>query len=230
MGLNVAVFVPEGIVLSSDSLAFLRQDDEGFEASSKRTFAVWNKFIVSFVGGGFITGKPYGCYMQEIESKRMSIQIDCVKDFVGYLSNFFKHIRNEDEEPLTIYVAGSSVEDSGVHHELYLTDRDSIIRLNKSNGIDDVYNYHIIGRGLWINKLVLPTTFEDNQSKLKESLEAAKIDFSKYSLDDAAKFAHFLIRTTAEMDKIIQTRAIVNLNVTTGTVTAQGTTIKDYDL
>ena len=46
----------------------------------------------------------------------------------------------------------------------------------------------------------------------------------------SAKFAHFLIRTTAEMDKIIQTRAIVNLNVTTGTVTAQGTTIKDYDL
>ena len=61
-------------------------------------------------------------------------------------------------------------------------------------------------------------------------MEAAKIDFSKYSLDDAAKFAHFFIRTTAEMDKIIQTRAIVNLNVTTGTVTAQGTTIKDYDL
>lgn len=56
MGLNIAVFVPEGIVLSSDSLAFLRQNDEGFEASSKRTFTVWNRFLVSFVGGGFING------------------------------------------------------------------------------------------------------------------------------------------------------------------------------
>lgn len=226
MGLNIAVFVPEGIVLSSDSLAFLRQDDEGFEASSKRTFAVWNRFLVSFVGGGFIKGKPYGYYMQEIESKRTSIQIDCVKDFVDYLSKFFRHFHNENEEPLTVYIAGSFIEESGVHHEIYLIDRDNTIKLNESNGKDEIYNYHIIGRGLWINKLVLPTAFEDKQSEVNESFEAAKIDFSKYSLDDAEKFAHFLIRTTAEMDKFIQTRATVNLNITTGIVTAQGTTIK----
>lgn len=226
MGLNIAVFVPEGIVLSSDSLAFLRQNDEGFEALSKRTFAVWNRFLVSFIGGGFINGKPYGYYMQDIESKRISNQISCVKDFVDYLSKFFKHFHNE-EEPLTVYIAGSSIEESGIRHELYLIDCDSIIKLNEPNGKDEVYNYHMIGRGLWINKLVLPTTFEDKLSKVNESFEAAKIDFSKYSLDDAAKFAHFLIRTTAEMDKFIQTRATVNLNIITGIVTAQGTTIKD---
>lgn len=226
MGLNVAVFVPEGIILSSDSLAFLRQDDEGFEASSKRTFAVWNRFLVSFVGGGFINGKPYGYYMQEIESKRTSIQIDRVKDFVDYFSKFFSHFQNENEEPLTAYIAGSSIEDSGLHHEVYLIDRDNAFKLNESNGKDETYNYHIIGRGLWINKLVLPTIFEDKQSEVNESFEAAKIDFSKYSLDDAEKFAHFLIRTTAEMDKFIQTRASVNLDITTGIVTAQGTIIK----
>lgn len=49
----------------------------------------------------------------------------------------------------------------------------------------------MIGRGLWINKLVLPVTFKDQQSDINESFEAAKIDFSKYSLDDAEKFAHF---------------------------------------
>lgn len=227
MGLNIAVFVPEGIVLSSDSFAFLRQDDEGFEASSKRTFAIWDRFLVSFVGGGFINGKPYGYYMQGIESKRMSIQIDCVKDFVVYLFKFFKHFYNEDEEPLTIYIAGSSIEDSRLRHELYLIDKDNIIKLNEPNGKEEVYNYHMIGRGFWINKLVLPTTFENKQSKVKESFEAAKIDFSKYSLYDAERFAYFLIRTTAEMDEFIQTRATVNLNITTGIVTAQGTTIKD---
>lgn len=227
MGLNIAVFVPEGIVLSSDSLAFLRQDDEGFEASSQRTFAIWNKFLVSFVGGGFINGKPYGYYIQEIESKRMSIQIDYVKDFVDYLSKFFKHFQNENEEPLTVYIAGSSIENSRLHHELYLIEHDNIIKLNEPNGKEEVYNYHMIGRGFWINKLVLPTTFEDKQSEVNEAFEAAKIDFSKYSLYDAEKFAHFLIRTTAEMDEFIQTRATVNLNITTGIVTAQGTTIKD---
>lgn len=230
MGLNIAVFIPEGIVLSSDSLAFLRQDDEGFEASSKRTFAVWNRFIVSFVGGGFINGKPYGYYIQEIESKRISIQIGCVKDFVDYLSYFFMHLLPKNEESLTIYIAGSSIKESGVRHELYLIDRDNIIKLNEPNGKDEVYNYHMIGRGLWINKLVLPVTFKDQQSDINESFEAAKIDFSKYSLDDAEKFAHFLIRTTVDMDKFIQTRATVNMNVTTGIVTTQGTTIKDWRL
>lgn len=227
MGLNIAIFVPEGIILASDSLAFLRKDDEGFEASSKRTFAIWNKYLVSFVGGGFICGKPYGYYIQDIESKGMSIQINCVKDFADYLFNFFRHFHNEDEEPLTVYIAGSSIEESRLCHELYLIDRDSIIKLNESNGKDEVYNYHMIGRGLWINKLVLPTTFEDKQSEVNESFEAAKIDFSKYSLDDAEKFADFLIRTTAEMDKFIQIRATVNLNVTIGIVTVQGAIIKD---
>lgn len=227
MGLNIAVFVPEGIVVASDSLAFLRQDDEGFEASSKRTFAIWNRFLVSFVGGGFINGKPYGYYIQEVESKRKSIQVDCVKDFVVYLLKFFKHLLHEDEEPLTIYVAGSSIEDSSLRHELYLIDHDNIIKLNAPNGEEEVYNYHLIGRGFWINKLVLPTTFEDKRLGVNELFEAAKIDFSKYSLYDAEKFAHFLIRTTAEMDEFIQTRATVNLNITTGIVTVQGTTIKD---
>lgn len=226
MGLNIAVFVPEGIVLASDTLAFLRQDDEGFEASSRRTFAVWNRFIVSFVGGGFINGKPYGYYMQEIEGKQANVQIDCIKDFVDYLSKFIRHFHNENEEPLIVYIAGSSIEESRLHHELYLIEHDRTIRLNKPKGKDDVYNYHMMGRGLWINKLVLPTTFEDKQSKVNESFEAAKIDFSKYSLDDAEKLAYFMIRTTADMDKFIQTRTNVNRNITIGVVTTQGTTIK----
>lgn len=230
MGLNIAVFVPEGIVLSSDSLAFLRQNDEGFEASSKRTFTVWNRFLVSFVGGGFINGKPYGYYIQEIESKRNSIQIDHVKHFTEFFLEFFKHFHNENEEPFIVYIAGSSIEESRLHHELYLIDCDNVIKLNESNEKNEVYNYHMIGRGLWINKLVLPTTFEDQQSEVNELFEAAKIDFSKYSLEDAEKFAQFLICTTAQMDKFIQTRATVNLNITTGTVTSQGTTIKKYDL
>lgn len=227
MGLNIAVFVPEGIVLSSDSLAFLRQDDEGFEALSKRTFAVWNRFLVSFVGGGFINGKPYGYYVQEIECKRMSIRIECVKDFVNYLIKYFNLLHNKNEEPLTIYIAGSSIKESGICHELYLIDRDNVVILNKSNGKDEVYNYHMIGKGLWINKLILPTAFKDKQSGVNEVFEAAKIDFSKYSLDDAEMFANFLIRTTVEMDRFTQTRATVDLNVTTGVVTVRGAIIKD---
>ena len=222
MGLNIAVFVPEGIVLSSDSLAFLRQGDEGFTASSKRTYTVWGRFLVSFVGNGFINGKPYGYYIQEIENQLLDLQGKTVEYFASHINKFLYQFRNENEEPVLVYVAGSYVSDSGLHHELFLIEQDKITRLNQSNGQEEVYNYHLIGRRLWSNKLVLPTTFEDEHSGTKESFEAARIDFSKYSLEDAIEFAHFLIRTTAEMDMFIQTRASVNLNISTCIVTSKG--------
>ena len=222
MGLNIAVFVPEGIVLSSDSLAFLRQEDEGFMASSKRTFTILGKFLISFVGNGFINGKPYGCIIQEIENRMTNLQNDTVEDFVNHLNSFLKQFHKEDEEPITVYVAGSSITDLGLHNELFLIEQDKITKLNQPNGQEEVYNYHLIGRGLWSNKLILPTSFKDEHSGTKELFEAAKIDFSKYSLEDAKNFTHFIIRTTADMDRFTQTRASVDQNITTCIVTSKG--------
>lgn len=222
MGLNIAVFVPEGIVLSSDSLAFLRQEDEGFMASSKRTFAIWGRFLISFVGNGFINGKPYGYFVQEIENRLINLQKGPVDEFVNEINNYLKQLYKEDEEPITVYVAGSSVTNLGLHNELFLIEQDKISKLNQPNDQIEVYNYHLIGRGLWCNKLILPTTFEDEHSDTKELFEAARIDFSKYSLEDAKNFAHFLIHATANMDKFTQTRASVDLNITTCIVTSKG--------
>ena len=222
MGLNIAVFVPEGIVRASDSLAFLRQEDEGFMASSKRTFTIWGRFLISFVGNGFINGKPYGCFVQEIENKLDNLQKGSVEDFCNQINNYLKQFQEKDEEPIIVYVAGSSVTDLGLHNEIYLIEQDKVAKLNQPNGQEDVYNYHLIGRGLWSNKLILPTTFEDEHSGTKELFEAARIDFSKYSLEDAKNFAHFIIRTTVDMDKFTQTRSSVDLNITTCVVTSKG--------
>ena len=221
MGLNIAVFVPEGIVLSSDSLAFLRQEDEGFMASSRRTFTIGGRYIISFVGNGFINGKPYGCFIQEIENRMPNLQKDTIEDFVNHISFLFKQFQKEDEEPITVYVAGSSITASGLYNELFLIEQDKITKLNHLNG-QEVYNYHLIGHGVWSNKLILPTTFENEILDTKELFKAARIDFSKYSLEDAKKFARFLIRVTADMDKFTQTRASVDLNITTCIVTSSG--------
>ena len=222
MGLNIAVFVPEGIVLTSDSLAFLRQEDEGFMASSKRTFTVWGRFLISFVGNGFISGKPYGCFVQEIENRLINLEKSSVEEFGNQINNYLKQYQKKDEEPIIVYVAGSSVTDLGLYNELFLIEQDKISKLNQPNGQEEVYNYHLIGRGLWSNKLLLPTTFEDNHSDTKELFEAARIDFSKYSLEEAVNFSQFLIRTTADMDKFIQKRASVDLKITTCVVTSRG--------
>lgn len=223
MGLNIAVFVPEGIVLSSDSLAFLRQEDDGFTASSKRTFSIWGRFLISFVGNGFINGKPYGCFVQEIENRLSCQQKGSVQEFANQINNYFQQFQKVNEEQVTVYVAGSTVTESGLRNELYLIEHDKISKLNQSDGQEEVYNYHLIGRGLWSNKLILPTIFDDEHADTKELFEAARIDFSKYSLEDAKNFAHFLIRATADMDKFTQTRTSVDLNITTCIVTSMGT-------
>jgi hypothetical protein len=221
MGLNVAVFVPEGIVLASDSLAFLRQEDEGFLASSKRTFTIGGKFVISFVGNGYINGKPYGCVVQIIENIMTSQHKESTESFVNYINNFLKHIQQEGEESITVYVAGSTVTDIGLCNELFLIEHNKVIKLNHSNGQGEVYNYHLIGRSFWTNKLILPTTYEDEHSDTRDFFEEARIDFSKYSLEDAKNFACFLIRTTVDMDNFTQTRASVDLNITTCIVTSQ---------
>ena len=191
-------------------------------ASSKRTFTILGRFIISFVGNGFINGKPYGCIIQEIENRMTNLQQDTVEDFVNHIYFFLKQFQKEDKESIIAYVAGSSITDLGLHNDLFLIEQDTITKLNQSNGQEEVYNYHLIGRGLWINKLILPTTYEDEHSDTKEFFEAAKIDFSKYSLEDAKSFAHFVIRTTADMDKFTQTRASVDQNITTCIVTSKG--------
>lgn len=222
MGLNVAVFIPEGIVLASDSLAFLRQEDEGFIASSKRTFTIGGRFIISFVGNGYINGKPYGYIVQKVENIMHNLQKKSTEGFVNDINILLKQFQKEDEEPITVYVAGSMVTDKGLRNELFLIEHNKVTKLNHSNGQEEVYNYHLIGRMFWTNKLMLPTTFEEEHSNTKELFEEARIDFSKYSLKDAQNFACFLIRTTANMDMFTQTRASVDLNITTCIVTTQG--------
>lgn len=210
MGLNVAVFVPEGIVLAADSMAFIRTEDEGYVSSSERIFSCLDRFVISFVGNGYVGDMPYGYIVNNL----LSTGIDCnisTAEFAKKTNSFIFQL--DVEESLSIYVAGIDIIANKVIPYLYLLDKGNVIRLNATTEECDAqlfYNYHAVGQSLWINKLFLPTTFEDTHWQVTEDFAGAKIDFRRFSLDQARSFAAFLVDTSAKMEVYTQMRPTIN--------------------
>ena len=219
MSLNIAVFVPEGITIVSDTLAFLKTNgDDGFPSSAQRTFCIDNRYILSFTGCNYINGMPYGYYVNSFLSTYHSVTIKSTFEFSDLFRKFINnHIPNDD---VPIYIAGYDEIENRREAFLYLIDKGKIIRLNYDDkGAQFLYNYHSIGNSLWINKLILPTTYSDEFNKQDEKFQAACIDFSKYSLMAAIDFAHFLLSTTYKMDSFAQINPTVNTQYTTAIIT-----------
>ena len=218
MGLNVAVFVPEGIVIASDSMAFVRSEDEGFISSSERTFACMNRFVVSFVGSGYVNDMPYGYVLNSFLANEVDKDISTF-GFADKLKDFVSQFKTE--EPLCIYVAGIEIIENKIVPFLYLIDKGQIVRLNAPIEQDSsqlFYNYHAIGQSLWINKLFLPTKFDNSHKQTSENFAGANIDFRRFSIEQAKSFALFLIETSANMEKISQLRPTINETITLATI------------
>lgn len=210
MGLNVAVFVPEGIVLAADSMAFIRSEDEGYVSSSERIFSCIDRFVISFVGNGYVGDMPYGYIVNNLLSTGIDRNISTA-EFAKKTNSFISHLKVE--ESLSVYVAGIDIIDNKVIPYLYLLDKGNVIRLNATSEECDAhlfYNYHAVGQSLWINKLFLPTTFEDTHRQVTEEFAGANIDFRRFSLDQARSFAAFLVDTSAKMEVYTQMRPTIN--------------------
>ena len=210
MGLNVAVFVPEGIVLAADSMAFVRTEDEGYFTSSERIFSCLDRFVISFIGNGYIGDMPYGYIVNNLLSIGLDSNISTA-EFAKKTNSFISQF--EVEESLSIYVAGIDIIANKVIPYLYLLDKGNVIRLNAITEECDAhlfYNYHAVGQSLWINKLFLPTTFEDTNRQVTEEFVGANIDFRRFSLDQARSFAAFLVDISAKMEVYTQMRPTIN--------------------
>jgi len=223
MPLNISVFVPEGIIVSSDTLAFVKNGDEGYFSTAVRTFCLWDRYILSFAGEGYIDGMPYGYYISLFLKKNDSDRCQTVNDFAKLFIDFMGKYSSLDK--VIIYCAGYDISDTDFVPCLMLIDKGDIIRLNyDSDNSQVLYNYHVVGNSLWINKLFLSTTFVDNVICQKETFNAANIDFSKYSVKTAVDFSKFLFDLTGKMDLITQTRPSVNNEITVAVVTPLGKT------
>ena len=127
MSLNIAVFVPEGITIVSDTLAFLKTNgDDGFPSSAQRTFCIDNRYILSFTGCNYINGMPYGYYVNSFLSTYYSVtiksdthiaQMDYMKteEFSDYYSHRYKiEAKNAEIKLVYNYEKSTACGQSGV--------------------------------------------------------------------------------------------------------------------
>lgn len=217
--MNVAVFVPEGIAISSDSLAFLKNDDDGYMSAAKRTFCLWNRFILSFAGNGYIDGLPYGYYVNSFCISQEPDSIQSTKELAEIFGAFINKYYTDNSHD-AMYFAGYDRDANSLKPVLLLSENTRIKRLNYNEKNSQIlYNYHAIGNILWINKLFLPTTFKDSVTNREETFQAANIDFSKYSLSTAIDFSLFFFDLTRRMEVLAQLRPSINEIVTTALIT-----------
>ena len=134
-----------------------------------------------------------------------------------FKDTFYRLVGNE--ENVSFYIAGiDNGESLCSSPSLFLIDRNVVSLINHGLNNDIVYNYHSIGRCLWINKMLLHTSCEIEKGQ-KVEFESVDIDFSKYSISDAIDFSKTLLTISFKMDAISQLSQMVGENISFGYVT-----------
>ncbi len=218
MSLAIAVFVPEGIIIASDGLAEFRnsEGDNGFlHFNQKMLFSFKNKYLICVQGNGYLQGLPYAFFVEKILALLGCKEYSDTYSFSEDFEITMKKYLNSDDI-LTCYIAGVDVDSNATFSpKIYLIDNGRNVLINCGQNDTIVYNYHSIGRSLWLNKLLLPTTYVISEGDYVK-FDNVDIDFSKYSLSEAKDFAGHMIHLSSTMDRITQLKQMVGDRVTYG--------------
>jgi hypothetical protein len=232
MGLSIAVFVPEGIVVTTDGLAELRNSDkdQGFlHKKLKRLFVFQNRFIICMHGNGFVNGLPCAYYIEKVFAYLAEAEFPNLEEFAKAFEKRLATYLDKDTRQ-SFYVLGMDNGDSkDTLPNIILSDNGQLIPINRGKDNQIVYNYHSVGRSLWLNKLLLPTSYTIDQEK-QIDFDSVDIDFSKYSLEDAVDFSKTFFRLSRELDNIAQVKQMVGEYLTIGILTLDGNVVlKSYN-
>lgn len=227
MAINIAIFVPEGMVIASDCLSFMRNvRDDGFSHThTKRTFGLFNKYAISFCDNGYAQGLPYGYYVAKFQQDNWNLAnqrpAEVASAFVKYLTDFH-NLKDFDK----FYIAGyDKLNNQSIPYvAFYESNELHVVNIDKDN--NSVYNFHAIGETYWLYKILLNTKIIEDKSEVE--FGNIDIDFTKYSIADAEEFAKSLILISAKLDYLAQFSNRIGENVTLATITLmQGVEIKD---
>lgn len=218
MGLAIAVFVPEGIVIISDGIAEIKNSelDNGFLQRKQRTMFLYkDKYIVCTHGDGYSEGLPYAYYMEKFSHMIKLNSFASTKEFATMFTQFvLENIKENDK--LMFYIAGIDDYETDIPASvIYLVDRNNIIPINKGYDNNNVFNYHSIGHNLWVNKLLLPTIFNDNNGDIIP-FDSVEIDFSKYSIEEAIDFSKEMIRLSHSLNYYAQIKELIGTSLYIG--------------
>lgn len=213
MGLSIAAFIPEGIIISCDLLSEIKNSDDGFyQKANNKLFTVADRFVICIESDGFYKGLPISYYVRQISHRINCSDINTTGEFLATinteLTNTFPDIN------ITAYVGGIDYKNEGSFSPVLAMIEDGNIHIiNMSEDSQPVYNYHAIGRSFWINKMMMETSAVDENDNI--AFPRYDIDFSKYSCADAISFTSDLIKISAKMDRYCQMKPKIGDSVQT---------------
>lgn len=210
MGLSIVLFVPDGIVLATDGLSEVRNNecDQSFlHKSQKHQFVYEHRYVVSIQGSGFYKGLPYSYYANKIFLNLKYQELDNTNAFANaFYIELSKHIESTND--LIVYIAGIDIINNDAKPYVYIITNNKIQPINVGEDGCIVYNYHAIGQTYWINKLLLPSEYVNDTGDCI-SFKGADIDFSKFSLDEAIEFAETMIQFSCKMNYLTQLSQVI---------------------
>lgn len=206
MGLTVSIFIPDAIVISTDSLSDIRHQDDGFyQRGIDKIFPIGNRFVLVWEGNAFIDGLPFSYFARPILNSISIESHKTVEDIAGQVLERLREIMpNED---LMGYVAGYDNVENRKTPIVALIHNQQISIINKSQSGEPVFNYHCIGRTHWVNKLLLPSKLILGDDIIEA--QSFDIDFSKYSTLMAVEFAQFLLTMSQKQDEFSQLKPMI---------------------
>ena len=206
MGLTVTIFIPDAIVISTDSLSDIRHQDDGFyQRGIEKVFPIGNRFVLVWEGNAFLNGLPFSYFIRPILNNISIESHKTVEVIAGQVLERLKEIMpNED---LMGYVAGYDDVESRKTPIVALIHNQQISVINKNQLGEPVFNYHCVGRTHWVNKLLLPSKLVLGDDII--DVQSYDIAFSKYSTRMAVEFAQYLLTMSQKQDEFSQLKPMI---------------------
>lgn len=190
MTISVTTYVPEGIVMASDSrLIGTINYDNGLRDrfvvtdNAQKIGLVRNNTIgVSYCGSSFIDNKPFLTFLKDFDKKHI-IQSDSV-DVVA--EKLYKYIMKYDQVDINFYLAGYDDNDQ----KIYKIQKKGLRQLNEPINGKERYSFECDGHTYVIKAMLEGKDFDT-------------INFDMMQLADAIEFAEFLVYITSTYERFV---------------------------
>jgi len=209
MSLVIAVYVPEGIVMASDSrqsitIGGTRPTGEEFKVETVNSDAVMKTFLlgqqqvgISNFGQDLLDGVPMGSYIRRFIEESL-VTADDVTTIPDKLVRYFR--QSFPKADVGFHVAGYKKEGKSSIPYVYHCHvrRNTIDRRNAKPDGSVIYGATWSGQIDILTSIVNPVAFRDEKGKEQFIRSPAPIIWDAMSLQDAIDFSIYAIRTTID--------------------------------
>ncbi len=200
--LITTIFIPEGIVMASDSRQSLSLNEEIAsiltDTATKLFLLEKHKIGISTCGDSFINNISISSHIKNFIEKELTDDDDIIT-VRNKLIEYFKNISVSNEE-IRFHVAGYKKENKvSVPYVYILNTKDNFIKRSNIDS-DNKINYGLIWSGqIDILECILnPVTILDEKGNEQIIREVAPIIWTAMTLQDAIDFSIYAIRTTID--------------------------------